>query len=199
MPRLYKRAQAFVLPSRGEGWGRPHLEALAMGVPVIATNWSGPTAFLTQHNGYPLSVAPQLVPVPDGPFRGHLWADPSEQHLRQLQRRVFEGWRQCLRQQQQQPPPQQQRQQESVGSNAVADSNGDDLCAELRGKSQRGRHDVLRYWTHEALTATIMERLVAIDALLLDRRTGSGSGSGGELGGGGGGNKGDVASRRSEL
>ena len=44
LPKLYKAADAFVLPSRGEGWGRPHVEAMAMGLPVIATNWSGSTA-----------------------------------------------------------------------------------------------------------------------------------------------------------
>lgn len=35
MPRLYKAADAFVLPSRGEGWGRPHVEAMSMALPVI--------------------------------------------------------------------------------------------------------------------------------------------------------------------
>ena len=28
----------------GEGWGRPHVEAMSMALPVIATNWSGSTA-----------------------------------------------------------------------------------------------------------------------------------------------------------
>ena len=41
---LYAAAHAFVLPSRGEGWGRPHVEAMAMGLPVIATNWCGDAA-----------------------------------------------------------------------------------------------------------------------------------------------------------
>ena len=40
---LYASADVFVLPSRGEGWGRPHVEAMAMGLPIITTNWSGPT------------------------------------------------------------------------------------------------------------------------------------------------------------
>lgn len=31
MPRLYKAFDAFVLPSRGEGWGLPIMEAMAMG------------------------------------------------------------------------------------------------------------------------------------------------------------------------
>lgn len=35
MPHVYAAADAFVLPSRGEGWGRPHAEAMAMALPVI--------------------------------------------------------------------------------------------------------------------------------------------------------------------
>ena len=34
--RLYREAGAFVLPSRGEGWGLPYMEALLMECPVIA-------------------------------------------------------------------------------------------------------------------------------------------------------------------
>lgn len=34
---LYAAADAFVLPSRGEGWGRPHVEAMAMGLPGAET------------------------------------------------------------------------------------------------------------------------------------------------------------------
>jgi glycosyltransferase involved in cell wall biosynthesis len=34
MPALYAAADAFVLPTRGEGWGRPIAEAMAMGLPV---------------------------------------------------------------------------------------------------------------------------------------------------------------------
>ncbi|KAL0044641.1 hypothetical protein WJX82_003821 [Trebouxia sp. C0006] len=30
-------SDCFVLPSRGEGWERPHVEAMSMGLPVIAT------------------------------------------------------------------------------------------------------------------------------------------------------------------
>jgi glycosyltransferase involved in cell wall biosynthesis len=42
-PRFYKAGDALVLPTRGEGWGRPQVEAMAMGLPVISTNWSGIT------------------------------------------------------------------------------------------------------------------------------------------------------------
>ncbi|KAL5205403.1 hypothetical protein ABZP36_033612 [Zizania latifolia] len=88
LPRLYKAADAFVLPSRGEGWGRPVVEAMAMELPVIVTNWSGPTEYLTEENGYPLIVE-RLTEVTEGPFKGHLCAEPSVDHLRALMRHVF--------------------------------------------------------------------------------------------------------------
>jgi len=50
LPNLYAAANVFVLPSRGEGWGRPHVEAMSMELPIIATNWSGPTEFMTESN-----------------------------------------------------------------------------------------------------------------------------------------------------
>ena len=86
---MYRAARAFVLPSRGEGWGRPHVEAMAMGLPVIATNWSGPTAYLDESNGFPLPIL-GLEAVGPGPWEGHLWASPSEPALRALMRRAVE-------------------------------------------------------------------------------------------------------------
>uniref|UniRef100_A0A7N0T5Z8 Glycosyl transferase family 1 domain-containing protein n=1 Tax=Kalanchoe fedtschenkoi TaxID=63787 RepID=A0A7N0T5Z8_KALFE len=87
-PRLYRSANAFVLPSRGEGWGRPLVEAMAMSLPVIATNWSGPTEYLTEENGYPLTVD-RMSEVTQGPFKGHFWAEPSADHLRVLMRHIM--------------------------------------------------------------------------------------------------------------
>ncbi|KAG6630771.1 uncharacterized protein LOC122291581 [Carya illinoinensis] len=88
LPRLYKAADAFVLPSRGEGWGRPLVEAMAMSLPVIATNWSGPTEYLSEENSYPLSVD-RMSQVMEGPFKGHLWAEPSVDRLQVLMRHVM--------------------------------------------------------------------------------------------------------------
>ncbi|XVF82723.1 hypothetical protein PTKIN_Ptkin16aG0072100 [Pterospermum kingtungense] len=87
LPRLYKAADAFVLPSRGEGWGRPIVEAMAMSLPVITTNWSGPTEYLTGENSYPLPVE-RMSKVMEGPFKGHLWAEPSVNKLQALMRHV---------------------------------------------------------------------------------------------------------------
>ena len=88
LPQLYKAVDCFVLPSRGEGWGRPHVEAMAMELPVIATNWSGPQEFLNSENGYPLPLD-GFTKIETGAFRGHLWANPSVTELRKLMRHVM--------------------------------------------------------------------------------------------------------------
>lgn len=91
IPRLYATADAFVLPTRGEGWGRPYMEALACEVPVIATRWSGQMDFLHEDIGYLLDA--EIVPVPwdiDVELSaGHRCAEPSVDQLRQLMRHVF--------------------------------------------------------------------------------------------------------------
>lgn len=78
----------FVIPSRGEGWGRPHIEAMSMGLPVIATNWSGNLEFMKPWNSYLIKVD-DLIEIPSGPFAGHKWANPSILHLQSLMREVF--------------------------------------------------------------------------------------------------------------
>jgi glycosyltransferase involved in cell wall biosynthesis len=61
MPRLYKNFDCFVLATRGEGWGLPIIEAMAMEIPVIVTNWSGPTEFVTEENGFLVSAVAEPV------------------------------------------------------------------------------------------------------------------------------------------
>ncbi|KAL6838981.1 hypothetical protein ACP4OV_031208 [Aristida adscensionis] len=95
LPRLYKATNAFVLPTRGEGWGRPVVEAMAMELPVIVTNWSGPTEYLTDENGYPLDVD-RLVEVTEGPFKGHLCAEPSVDRLMALMRHVVDNRKEAM-------------------------------------------------------------------------------------------------------
>lgn len=45
---LYQQCHAFVMPSKGEAWGLPIIEAAASGLPIITTNYSGHTQYL-QH------------------------------------------------------------------------------------------------------------------------------------------------------
>jgi len=88
MPRFYRSFDAVVIPSRGEGWGRPHVEAMSMELPLIATYWSGPTEYMNEDNSYPLNIR-GLELVGEGPFSTHEWALPDVVHLKSLMRRVF--------------------------------------------------------------------------------------------------------------
>jgi glycosyltransferase involved in cell wall biosynthesis len=56
MPILYNMCDCFVLPSRGEGWCLPAIEAGACGVPVIMTRCSGQLDFLNDENSYLVDI-----------------------------------------------------------------------------------------------------------------------------------------------
>ncbi len=80
MPRLYASADVYLAPSRGEGWGRPHLEAMSCGVPVIATRWSGNLEFQDDDNSWLIAVD-GLERIDEreefAAYRGQKWASPS--------------------------------------------------------------------------------------------------------------------------
>jgi glycosyltransferase involved in cell wall biosynthesis len=85
LPALYNTVDCFVLPSHGEGWGLPLMEAMAMEVPTIGTNWSGNTEFMNEKNSYLIQVQ-KMDPAVE---KGHQWASPSLVHLRQLLRKCY--------------------------------------------------------------------------------------------------------------
>jgi glycosyltransferase involved in cell wall biosynthesis len=90
---LYTACDAFVAPTRAEGWGLPMTEAMACGLPTIVTGYSAVTSFLGDH-AYRIEY--RLVPI-DEPFfetaDGDLgvWAEPDIGHLRYLMRHVYEN------------------------------------------------------------------------------------------------------------
>ena len=88
--KLYAAADAVVLPTRGEGFNVPAAEALAAGVPLIVTGYSGQVDFAGP------DVARQ-VDYRFAPSRSHLhsfdsvWADPDVDDLAMAMREVFEA------------------------------------------------------------------------------------------------------------
>ena len=72
MPRIYRACNAFVLPSRGEGFGLPYCEASLCGLPVIATNHSGHTMFLKGDNSVLVDID-RLETVQNGWMHVHYW------------------------------------------------------------------------------------------------------------------------------
>ncbi|HTH99759.1 MAG TPA: glycosyltransferase family 4 protein [Acidisoma sp.] len=74
---LYGRADVLLSLHRAEGFGLPMLEALARGIPTVATSWSGNMDFTTAENS--LLVPYDVVPVADAGavYHGSHWAEPD--------------------------------------------------------------------------------------------------------------------------
>jgi glycosyltransferase involved in cell wall biosynthesis len=101
MRGLYRAADCFVLPTRGEGWGLPFQEAMAMGLPTIGTNWGGNIQFMNATNSLLIDLegledaadpnAP-LLPANDtsNRMKPHR-ARPSLFHTAQLMRWAFDN------------------------------------------------------------------------------------------------------------
>jgi glycosyltransferase involved in cell wall biosynthesis len=89
---IHRAGDCFVLPHRAEGFGMPHLEAMAHGHAVIATGFSGNLEFMDRDNSILLPC--QLRPVTgmgwsDAYDGDMMWADPDLGALRQAMRLVY--------------------------------------------------------------------------------------------------------------
>ena len=78
MLSLINQGDCYVSLHRSEGFGLGMAEAMALGKPVIATEYSGNTDFLSERTGFPVSFT--LRPVQDGEYifsDGQSWAEPD--------------------------------------------------------------------------------------------------------------------------
>ncbi len=81
---------AVVSLHRSEGLGLLIAEAIQMGKPVIATDYSATTELISYHTGWPVDY--RLVSVPEGdyPFNtDQVWAEPDEVHAAWQMRSVY--------------------------------------------------------------------------------------------------------------
>lgn len=85
---LINVCDASVSLHRSEGLGLLCAESMFYGKPVIATNWSGNTDFMTAENA--CMVDYRMIPVEDycGMEEGQWWADPSIEHAAQYMGRL---------------------------------------------------------------------------------------------------------------
>jgi GT2 family glycosyltransferase len=89
---FYRSADCYVSAGRGEGWDMPLIEAMACGLPTIATDWGAHTEFVHEGISYPLRVRGTIPAVAKCPYyEGYTWADPDPEHLRFLLRHVYEN------------------------------------------------------------------------------------------------------------
>ena len=75
---LLQGVDCYVSLHRSEGFGRIVAEAMLLGTPVIATDWSGSASFLTSATGFPVSCTLRSVRPDEYIYsEGSVWAEPS--------------------------------------------------------------------------------------------------------------------------
>ena len=92
MPRFLKSFDCLILPTMGEGFNLPGLQCMALGVPVIITNFSGcqdyaneMTATMLNPSGFILKKNMDGIPQ----FRNRKWAFVSVAQIRETMREII--------------------------------------------------------------------------------------------------------------
>jgi len=98
MARLFKSADLFVMPTRGEAWGHAAPQAAACGAPVAVTGWSAPAEVLPKDVAYHIDY--RLINLPQNSVQhpsfvladqdgDHQWADPDPASLVNIMVKAF--------------------------------------------------------------------------------------------------------------
>jgi len=94
IPDFLRNFDVFVLPTRGEGFGLPVLEAGALGIPSIVTGYSGVLDIVNKDNGWLIDYKLQDIPLQYLPYFqnyiGGKWAEPDEDSLVDIFRYVYD-------------------------------------------------------------------------------------------------------------
>lgn len=87
--RLMDCCDCYVSLHRSEGFGYTLAEAMLLGKPVIATNYSGSKDFVNVSTGFPVDYQFKSLNEGDYPFwQGQKWADPDIDHAAWLMRYI---------------------------------------------------------------------------------------------------------------
>ena len=89
---LMTSADCYVSLHRSEGFGLTIAEAMALGIPVIATDYGGSTDFLTGTTGYPVPYSLRALESEIGPYpAGAIWAEPDLSEAAAIMQHVCEN------------------------------------------------------------------------------------------------------------
>ena len=92
LPSYYAAADIMVQCSRAEGFGKPIVEAMALGIPSISILWSGPKDFCTEKNSFPVpyTLVKSSYHVQSKKTES-VWADSKVEEIRKIMRFCFEN------------------------------------------------------------------------------------------------------------
>ena len=98
MNKLYNhpKVKSFISFTHGEGYGRPLQEATMVGLPVIASGWSGQVDFLSETDS--ILLGGQMVKVPNSQHWKHIiipdsqWFNVNEQQAYKAMNYCFEKY-----------------------------------------------------------------------------------------------------------
>jgi len=89
----FNKVHALVHPSKAEGFGMIPLQALACGVPVIATENTGMSDYLSDDNAMLLKVKGKVPAIGDaGEFAGGMYHAIDQEHLMQCLQDMVKNW-----------------------------------------------------------------------------------------------------------
>jgi glycosyltransferase involved in cell wall biosynthesis len=87
---LEAACDCFVSLHRSEGFGLAVAECMALGKPVISTDWSATAEYVTRENGCPVRAHLVTLEQNHGPYtKGSTWADPDPAHAAEYMRALF--------------------------------------------------------------------------------------------------------------
>lgn len=95
MPALHRSADCFILPTRGEGWGKNIMESMACEVPAIVSNATGPKDYITKDNSLLVDGKEEEIQDIEWLLRepvsaGHSWFEPNLDQLKKQMRWAYE-------------------------------------------------------------------------------------------------------------
>jgi len=96
---MMRSCHAFCLPTGGEGWGCPPVQALACGLPTIVTDCMGPGEVLRDDKGEPfpgvcfIPCEKELTTVKHEYYTGGNWWVPDVSDIRVAMRQVYENYK----------------------------------------------------------------------------------------------------------
>lgn len=87
---LEAACDCFVSLHRSEGFGLAVAECMALGKPVISTDWSATAEFVTHDNGCPVRASLVALDRNHGPYaKGSTWADADVAHAAECMKKLF--------------------------------------------------------------------------------------------------------------